>query len=935
MAKNNIVPLHFKEKQAEYIQYATQKLSETIINGLTDKSYELLLKIAKSGFGVYDCKGKALEITDYLKTELDNKVGGVWKKEKWASKNHISLSQLHNIKEIKQYYEVLKLEAQNMRFESYLLYLEKNRPPKERFYAPKIKQYQKIGVINALQRLIDDETDILCISMPPGTGKAQPLYSKVLTPNGFVRMGDIKVGDIVISGSGKNSKVLGVYPQGKRKIYELTFDDGSKVRASDNHLWTVQSRDDRNKKRTHKGMKYRTITTEDMLKNYLVEHGRKNYSIDYVPRIDFAPQEYSLHPYVMGVLIGDGYLGNTPKIATKDQEMIDLVNKFLPKGYELVHHNRCDYRIKGHEGNNCKVGSLVTKAVKQYGLYGKKSDNKFIPREYLNGSYEQRLWLLRGLMDTDGTTSNNIASYCSISKQLATDVQELVHSLGGYASIQVKKSGYKKNGIYYKCNNAYNVTICFPSTQEPIFGLTRKQSLYNPKRETIKRFISSIEYIGEEECQCIYIDDDTHLYITDDYILTHNTTLEKFFHSAVMGWFPDDYNLFFSHSSDITRMYYDGVLTILTNGLDYTWHEIFPTLAITSTNAKMMRINIGKYKPFQNLMTASVGSEMSGKVRASKFLFVDDMIGKIEEALNKNTLDKLWGIYTTDARQRKVEGCKELIIATRWSVNDVIGRLQRAYADSDRCEFIAVEDIDEATGQSNFDFEFNGFTVEFFHDQEKLMDDISYKCLYKNQPIEREGLLYHEEELRRYLEMPQNEPDAIIGVCDTKNKGTDFLVLPCFYQYGGDFYMIDTICTDSSDYGVQYGRMANLIVDNNMQQVEFESNSGGDRVAFEVEKLVKEKGGRCNITTKPTETNKETRIIVNADWVKKHCLFKDKSMYGSKTDYGRFMDWLLCYSLTGKNAHDDVPDALANFALFVTKLNNKPKPTAIIRGGML
>ena len=111
MAKNNIVPLHFKEKQAEYLQYATQKLSEIIMNGLTDKSYDLLLKIAKSGFGVYDCKGKALEITDYLKTELNNKVGGVWKKEKWASKNHISLSQLHNIKEIKQYYEVVKLEA--------------------------------------------------------------------------------------------------------------------------------------------------------------------------------------------------------------------------------------------------------------------------------------------------------------------------------------------------------------------------------------------------------------------------------------------------------------------------------------------------------------------------------------------------------------------------------------------------------------------------------------------------------------------------------------------------------------------------------------------------------------------------------------------------------------------------------------------------------
>jgi predicted phage terminase large subunit-like protein len=576
------------EKQAEYLEYANTKLSEAIMNGLNDKSLDLLLKIAKSGFTLYECRGKALEITDFLKTELNKRVGGVWKQEKNAAKNGITLSQLHSIKEIRQYYEIVKLEAQNMVFESYLLYMEKNRPPKERFYAPKQKQFQKIGVVNALQNLLDDKTDVLCISMPPGTGK---------------------------------------------------------------------------------------------------------------------------------------------------------------------------------------------------------------------------------------------------------------------------------------------------------------------------------------------------------------TTLEKFFHSGVMGWFPDEYNLFFSHSSDITRMYYDGVLAMVTNDQDYTWHEIFPHLAVTSTNAKMMQINIGKYKPFMNLQTCSVGSDMSGKVRASAYLFVDDLIGNIEEALNKTRLDKLWNVYTVDARQRKVENnngiCKELIIATRWSVNDVIGRLHRIYANNPRYEFIAIPDIDDVTGQSNFDFDFNGFSVDFFRSQQALMDDISYKCLYKNQPIEREGLLYHEDELRRYLELPMDEPDAIIGVCDTKSKGTDFLVLPVMYQYGGDFYMTDCICTDSSDYGVQYGRMANMIVDNNMQQCEFESNAGGDRVAFEVDKLVKEKGGRCNITTKPTETNKETRIIVNADWVKKHVLFKDVSMYKPKTEYAIFIDWLLCYSVTGKNTHDDVPDALANFALFVTKLNNKPKPTNIIKGGMI
>lgn len=264
---------------------------------------------------------------------------------------------------------------------------------------------------------------------------------------------------------------------------------------------------------------------------------------------------------------------------------------------------------------------------------------------------------------------------------------------------------------------------------------------------------------------------------------TSKTTLEKFFHSGVCGWFPNDFSLFYSHSGDITRMYYDGVLDILTNSDEYTWNEVFPDSKVTNTNAKQEQINIDKYKPFANVQCTSVGAKNAGKVRVSKngYLLCDDLIGGIEEALNKNTLDKLWGIYSVDARQRKLDGAKEIHIATRWSVHDVIGRLQRAYENNDRCRFIAVPDIDEKTGESNFAFDINPFTVEFFKDQEKLMDEVSYRCLYKNEPIEREGLLYTLNELRTYTEMPDREPDAILGVCDAKGKGTDFMVLSCPY----------------------------------------------------------------------------------------------------------------------------------------------------------
>lgn len=399
---------------------------------------------------------------------------------------------------------------------------------------------------------------------------------------------------------------------------------------------------------------------------------------------------------------------------------------------------------------------------------------------------------------------------------------------------------------------------------------------------------------------------------------TGKTSLEMFFHSALCGWFPRDYSLFYSHSGDITKMYYLGVLNIIQSE-EYRWKAIFPYSNVVYTDAKREQIHINKHMPFANLQTTSVGAKNAGKVRANKFLLCDDIIGGIEEALNVNQLDKLWNFYSVDARQRKVPGCIEIHICTRWSVHDIVGRLERMYDGSDRVRFLAKPDIDPVTGKSNFAYDINGFDEEFFHDQELAMDEVSYRCLYKNDPIEREGLLYTEQELRYFIEMPMREPDAVLAVCDTKAKGTDFLTLPVFYQYGEDYYLADCICTDSSDFGVQYGRMAQILADHKVQECEFESNAGGDRVAFEVDRLVKERGAWCSIITKPTETNKETRIIVNAAWVKSHVLFKPKDDWGTKTDYSVMMHWLLSYSVSGKNKHDDVPDAMANFALFVSQ----------------
>lgn len=413
------------------------------------------------------------------------------------------------------------------------------------------------------------------------------------------------------------------------------------------------------------------------------------------------------------------------------------------------------------------------------------------------------------------------------------------------------------------------------------------------------------------------------------------TTVEKMFHALVAGWFPRDFSLFYSHSGDITRMYYDGVYDIVTNTEEYTWNEIFPDLSVTSTNAKMEQFNVGKYKSFPSVQCTSVGSKNAGKVRASKFLLVDDMIGGIEEAMNPIILDKLWDKYAVDARQRKIQdtdgkNCKEIHIATRWSVHDVIGRIQNMYEGNPRVKVIAVPDVDPVTGESNFEYEFSGFTKEFFEDQQLLMDDISYRCLYKQEPIEREGLLFPEDKIRRYLNLPHGKPEIVTGQCDTKGKGTDYFVLPVLQKYGEDYYCVDCVCDNTADYEMQYENAANVLANNKVQECEFERNAGGDRVAMEVNKRVEKKGWICNITDTPTETNKEARIFQCSNWILQHVIFKDPSLYKPNEPYGVMMSLLKRYSVSGKKQLDDVPDVFSNFALRVTNGNNVAKVEAAV-----
>lgn len=503
-------------------------------------------------------------------------------------------------------------------------------------------------------------------------------------------------------------------------------------------------------------------------------------------------------------------------------------------------------------------------------------------------------------------------------------IEQFIYNLVGADSWELEKYAFANKTWYSVLDKLYEVLLLEAQNKNVDSGFRYLEKKREPKERFYMPRRKQLLKIGLIDGLQGMIDDKYDILCISLIPGAGKTSIEKFFNALIIGWYPKDFNLFYSHSGDITRMYYDGVLDIVTNTDEYSWNDIFPDLSVTRTDAKMEQFNVGKYKPFPSVQCTSVGSKNAGKVRASKFLLVDDMIGGIEEALNPAILDKLWNKYAVDARQRKVQdtdgkNCKEIHIATRWSVNDVIGRIQRMYDGNERVKTISVPDIDPITGESNFDYEFSGFTKEFFLDQQLLMDEVSYKCLYKQEPIEREGLLFPEDKIRRYYALPHGEPELITAQCDTKGKGSDYFVMPILQKYGDEWYCVDCVCDNTSDYELQYENAANVLVNNKVQECEFESNAGGDRVALEVNKRVNEKGWICNITSKPTETNKEARIFQCSSWILNNVIFKDSSLYTPKEPYGVMISLLKQYSVSGKKQLDDVPDVFSNFALRIQK----------------
>lgn len=378
-----------------------------------------------------------------------------------------------------------------------------------------------------------------------GIDRAQPVTSMVLTPDGFHSMGSIKVGEYVIGANGKPTKIIKIHERGVLPSYEVVFSDGSKTECAEEHIWSVRSAKDK-----YRDKQFRQIRMGDIKKTGLKDkHGNSLYFIPMTEAVQYSGVvKLPIHPYLLGALIGDGSFGkDCVRFTNANEEMVKILGDLLPDGLCFRERKTYDVNRKSKAYGIVKVSSKcndrsnkILKEIRDLGLSGCTATIKFIPDIYMKASIEQRIELLRGLFDTDGSARGgcvNVVSYVTVSDRLKDGVVNLVQSIGGVATA-IKIDRKKENW-----NDIWRVQAKFPSNIIP-FKVKEKIDVFSPPKKYLpNRSISSIEYVGDKEMRCITVDSDDGLYLTDNFIVTHNCDVRFVYHwgfsPSVEDWYQE------------------------------------------------------------------------------------------------------------------------------------------------------------------------------------------------------------------------------------------------------------------------------------------------------------------------------------------------------------------------------------------------------------
>lgn len=438
------------------------------------------------------------------------------------------------------------------------------------------------------------------------------------------------------------------------------------------------------------------------------------------------------------------------------------------------------------------------------------------------------------------------------------------------------------------------------------FGKPLDKKFYQPRRHYLRRYVEAYQEILDGKLDFLSISMPKR---------SGKSQLGINFTTMLSGKYPDRSTLMEGTGDDLVKSFYLGCLEYIQLPTDYHYYDIFPDVKLVQTNADTKILNLNHKSRFPTIMCRSIDARQVGLSEATNLLYLDDCVEGREEAKNRQRLDDKWEVISGDILGRAIEGTPLVICGTRYSLYDPIGRLQEEMEkQGKRMKVLETPALDPVTDESNFEYTREGkrvFTTRYFREQREMLSAEQWESEFQQQPFEAKGLLYPADKLNYYYELPPDrDPDTVIAVCDTADKGSDSTALPVAALYGEDVFLIDVIFDDSPP-DVTKPACARCLVEHGVVQATFESNNAGEYFARDVDELVKQLGGQCSIRTKRTISNKQTRIEFASDYILKHFYFKDPSTYPRNGQYAAFMKELTTYTRSGKVPHDDAPDSLS------------------------
>lgn len=871
----------------------------------------------KSAIGKYPNDFKAYkDFFDFNRTAMVSELGGkkqTFEENLWLRGqiyDAFARTKSKNPAEAIKFYELLRQNYLYMAqddFSSYMTYLEWERKPNERFYQPRAQIMKPL--IQGIQQLVDGELDELFLSMPPRVGKALANNTPILTPGGWKKHGDLKVGDKVFCPDGGTATIIRLSPK-CQMTHRVTMTDGSTFDCHFRHEWRVWDRS---------CQKERVLEVQKLL-TYNLESGEANkrkhryrFQLLQNAALEGEEKELPVKPYTLGAWLGDGT--NVRPRLSNDKNDMAIRDAIIEEGYELGHvyvHKTTGVIMNDFKGLRADLNKIGM-------CKSRETTVKHIPDIYLTASKKQRLELLAGLLDTDGCLrkSEHRYDFCTTEEQLKNDVVTLVSTFGWRVCVVKHDTCTSSSGIHGKRD--YYVVSFNPTEYIPC-KLERKQlhEFSKYRRIAIKSIVPLEECV---EGNCITLDRADGMYLAGNRLTpTHNTSMLMFLCTWLMGRNSEASNLYSAFSDIITNAFYRGVLEVLTDPTTYLWKDVFPENNIAETNAKDETINIDRKKRYPSLTCRSLYGTLNGACDCNGFLISDDLIGGIEEALNKDRLVSAWTKVDNNLIPRAKQSAKLLWCGTRWSQSDPAGLrmnvLLTDYRFKDRrFKIINLPALNEK-GESNFNYKYGvGFSTDYYHQRkasfEKNDDLASWCAQYMGEPIERAGTLFEPTEMKYFNGDLPDESTLIrkFMAVDPAFGGGDYTAAPICYQFEDGVYVVDVVYSNASKKFTQ-PLLANKIVEWELKAVRFEANASTAAFKEKVEEMVHEKGYKCNITYKaaPTNVAKEVRIFDKAPEIREFYFLE-----GAKRskEYDQFMTNVFSFQINGRNKHDDACDSLA------------------------